>query len=313
MAHKKNQKRLISHKIAPKDLKHTVNTIADKIKNAGDKPHITVSRQLELLDELSQFDLGRFLIQNRGADAFWTHYFLTHPWFGRKTGKNNRDEPFTELEEFILDRSPLLLATQERFQIFLKENQKSVHNNATLATIPSGMMGELLYLDFKGINNIKLIGIDYDPNALKEAEILAKKLGLSQFVTLIERDAWNLNIHNEFDLISSNGLNIYEPDDNEVTELYREFYNALKPKGKLVTSFLTPPPTQTDNCEWVMSEIDQKDLALQKIIFVDIINTKFQCYRSTKTTHEQLEKVGFKEIEFKYDKAKIFPTVIAIK
>jgi hypothetical protein len=29
-----------------------------------------------------------------------------------------------------------------------------------------------------------------------------------------------------FDLISSNGLNIYEPDDAKVTELYAQLYQA---------------------------------------------------------------------------------------
>lgn len=46
-----------------------------------------------------------------------------------------------------------------------------------------------------------------------------------------------------FHLIASNGLNIYEPEDDRVIQLYRGFHDALKPGGVLITSALTPPPT----------------------------------------------------------------------
>ena len=114
-------------------------------------------------------------------------------------------------------------------------------------------------------------------------------------------------------MISSNGLNIYEPDDQKVTQLYKAFYDALKPGGKLVTSFLTMSPQMSDQFEWNMSEINQDDLLLQKTIFADIIQSKWQCYRSTQKTQQQLESRGFKDIHFIYDRAKIFPTVVAVK
>lgn len=307
------QQYLKSHRISPESLETAVRKIEKKIKAEGDKPYVTVQRQLELLAELSQFDFGRYLIQNQGINGYWTHYMLTHPWKGRKTGKNNRGESFTYLESFLLNRAPTLLATQQRFEIFLKENQKQVKNNASLACIPCGMMGELLYLDFKNIENINLIGIDYDANTLMDATMLAEQQKLADFTRLIQHNAWNLDLQNEFDLISSNGLNIYEPDDSKVTELYFHFFNALKPSGKLVTSFLTFLPTLSAQSEWDMTKVNPQDALLQKIIFVDIIDAKFQCYRSSEQTRLQLQLVGFSNIQFIYDDAKIFPTVVAYK
>jgi ubiquinone/menaquinone biosynthesis C-methylase UbiE len=238
---------------------------------------------------------------------------LTHPWFGRKTGENNLDEPLTEVESFLLNCAPTMLATQQRFEIFLRENQKQVKNNAKLACVPCGMMGELLYLNYKDVNDIHLIGIDYDSSTLNDAKILAEQQGLSQFVKLIQQDAWNLDFQDEFDLISSNGLNIYESDDEKVSKLYQQFYKALNCGGKLVTSFLTYPPTLTNQCEWDMSKINQNDLLLQKIIFVDIIEAKWQCFRSSEQTKKQLESIGYSDIQFIYDEAKMFPTVVAYK
>lgn len=308
------QHRLISHAVAPESILTIIQNISEKIRKQVIDSPFTTAQRLELLEQLCQFDFGRFLLQNQGGvNGYWTHYMLTHPWFGRNTGKNNRGESLTKLESFLLDRAPTMLATQQRFEIFLQENQKSVKENAKLACIPCGMMGELLYLNFKGIDNVHLLGIDYDMDALKDTKVLAEQRGLSQFVTLTQEDAWNLTAQNEFDLISSNGLSIYEPSNEKIIELYQQFYKALNCGGKLVTSFLTPPPTLTNQCEWEMAKIDQSDLLLQKTIFVDIIEAKWQCFRSSEQTKAQLELVGYDDIQFIYDEAKMFPTVVAYK
>ena len=301
-----DQQHLLSHSITTEEIDVAIQKIAARIRKHGDKPYATVDMQLDLLQQLSQFEFGRFLLLNQGINGYWTHYMLTYPWSGEK-------ENLTSVERFILERSPTILATQERFEIFLKENQQVVKDASTLACIPSGMMGDLLYLNVTGISNIKFIGVDYDPNALSDAKLLADKQNLSTIVELNQGDAWSLHDVNKFDLISSNGLNIYEPDDARVTELYRTFYNALKPGGKLVTSFLTCPPTMSDACEWDMTVINEKDLLLQKIIFGDVLEAKWQCYRSSDQTKEQLESVGFEDLKFIYDRARLFPTVVAHK
>ena len=169
---------LLSHKISPEKFDVIFNNTRKRILEKGDQYHVTVSKQLDLLDQLSQFDLGRFLLQNQGLNGYWTHYALLHPKQGRITGKNNQHAPFSELEKFMLDKGPVVLATQERFEIFLQENQKSVTDNANLACIPCGMMGELLYLNFDKITNIKLTGIDYDKNTLQDAKSLADQRNL---------------------------------------------------------------------------------------------------------------------------------------
>ncbi|CEK09317.1 SAM-dependent methyltransferase [Legionella hackeliae] len=303
---------LISHTQNTESLEECAEKIAMRLKQES-KSQDVLEQQLRLLNQLQEFDFGRFLIQNRGINGYWTHYMVTHPFYGRKTGKNNRGETFTSLEKFILDKAPTMLATQERFEIFQRENQKAVKNGATLACIPCGTMSELLYLTLNQAQDIRLVGIDYDCETFKDAHNLADKLNVSQPLELCRADVWHLDIQNEFDLISSNGLTIYEPDEENILALYQVFYKALKPGGKLVTSFLTPPPILTENCEWNMAAINTQDLMLQRTLFVDILNAKFQCYRSTEQTRNQLNRVGFENIEFFYDKANMFPTVVAYK
>lgn len=304
---------MLSHSSTPPSLTDRKTAIATRITQQGDKPYATVTQQLALLDQLSEFAFGQFLLVNQGINGFWTHYMLTHPWHGRKTGKNHQGEPLHPLERFILDRCPVLLATQERFDIFLRENQTQVSHGATLACIACGMMNDLLYLDYTGITDIQLIGLDYDANTLKDAEKLAQEKALAPFVTLMQQDAWQLNAHDEYDLISCNGLTIYEPDDARVASLYQRFFTALKPGGKLVTSFLTFPPTLTDACEWDMTHVNRDDLLQQKILLADIVEAKFQHYRSSQLTQNQLAAAGFSNIKLIYDKAKMFPTVVAYK
>ncbi|HAT8173995.1 TPA: class I SAM-dependent methyltransferase, partial [Legionella pneumophila] len=72
-------------------------------------------------------------------------------------------------------------------------------------------------------------------------------------------------------------------------------------------------PHLSSQCEWMFNKINPEDLLLQRIIFSDILNAKFQCYRSSQQTQKQLELAGFKSIHFLYDEAHLFPTVIAEK
>ncbi|WP_232220337.1 hypothetical protein [Legionella tunisiensis] len=130
------QPHLISHKVAEETLAIVVDKIATRIKQEGDKPYITVTEQLDLLNQLAEFDFGRFLLQNQGINGYWTHYMLYHPQIGRKSGKNNCGQPFTELEAFILDRSPLMLATQERCEIFLQKIRKKFTMGQNLPASP---------------------------------------------------------------------------------------------------------------------------------------------------------------------------------
>ncbi|STX30201.1 Exported protein [Legionella beliardensis] len=304
---------LISHNEATSSLKDAASQARERILQAGDQPHATVAAQLDLLEALQEFDFGRFLLQNQGINGYWTHYMLTHPMVGRQTGKNNQGQPFTSLEKFLLDEAPTMLATQQRFNIFLQESQEMVKEGAVLASIPCGLLAELLYLDFSQVSHCRLIGIDFDQQTLKDAETIATEKKLTQFTKYHQENAWSLKAVAEYDLITSNGLTIYEPDDEQVAKLYKLFYQALKPGGKLVTSFLTPPPGLTAECEWNMAALNKEHLLLQQTLFANIINAKFRCFRSSDLTKQLLMQTGFHNIKFIYDKAHLFPTVVAYK
>ncbi len=298
--------RLISHKTEARN-GHVgrLQYIRSRLRQAGNLPGATVEQQISLLEELSTFALGRFLLENRGLNAYWTHQVVTYPQ-GAAWALSNSD-----LEYRIFEKLPMVLATRERFGIFRQQVQAMLRPGLALASIPCGLMGELLLLDYDRQPDITLTGIDLDQYALDDALVLAKERGLAGRLSLHCEDAWSCRLKNEIEILTSNGLNIYEPDDVRVKARYRSFFYALKPSGTLIASFLTPPPTLSAESPWNFTEIDAESLALQHLLFVRIIEAKCSAFRTHAQTTAQLEHAGFVNIRFIDDRARMFPTVIA--
>lgn len=285
-----------------------------RILKEGDMPDCTASQMFEYLEQLSKFNLGKFIIANKGLSGRWTQYVVLHPQNGRLTGINDEGKQFSEMERWVLDRAPVVLATQERFFNFQKLLQASLKNKITLASVPCGAMDDLLGLNFSGVSAFNLVGIDLDADSIDYAKQNARQNNLAGNCTFFREDAWEMAQENQFDVIASNGLNIYESDANRLKELYQRFYNCLKSGGKLITSFLTPPLGSEKQSPWDVQQINKEDLLKQKVIFSYILNVRWDdCYRTEEEKVKQLESVGFKNVRVIYDRQKIFPTVICEK
>lgn len=247
----------------------------------------TLTPKLQMVYEsLLTFPLGKFLSKNRGLNGKWTSYLI----------KTTKSENPTEQK---LLHAPAVLATRERFGIFQKQIMKHLRPGATVASIPCGVMDDLLTLP-QAPEGVSFFGSDLDTESLRE---VAGGLQKGQKVELLCQDAWKLGIHGRFDIIVSNGLNIYEKDDERVTELYRNFFRALKPGGILITSFLTPKESWHD--------YNADELAWQKKIFGDVLQVNWQHLRTEATTRAQLTAAGFDVIEIIHDKQGMFPTIVA--
>lgn len=302
---------LITHNAIEPDLTQTVLELKNKIIKEGDKPDATVSEQLDLLEQLSTFGFGRCLITNRGITGSWTRHMVLYPRWRKEIP--NAEASLAPLDKWLLEKSPVILATQERFTHFQRVLQEHIRDGMLAASIPCGLMDDLLTLNLSEMPNVKLVGIDLDSAAIEGGKETAKKFNLEKQSSFIKSDAWHLNSPNEFDIITSNGLNFYESSDEKVVALYKNFYAALKPNGILVTSFLTPPPTISPESSWDMGKINLSDLRIQKIILSYILSVRFQAFRTEKQTIQQLTEAGFTDIQILYDKAKIFPTIVGVK
>ena len=106
--------------------------------------------RLEIAEQraaLKKFELGRFLLDNLGLNGHWTSYVLMHPDRGRQSKVSSDGTPITELETWLLDRCPIFLATQERFRIFRALTQPLLRPGMQLASLPAGLMDDLLTLE----------------------------------------------------------------------------------------------------------------------------------------------------------------------
>lgn len=253
----------------------------------------------DLLIQLAQFELGRFLLKNKGLNGYWTAYVIIH-------GPQMKN--LHPLEKWILHAAPTVKATQERFEIFREILQKHLRSDMHISSIPCGLMDDLLSLNYRDIDNVLLTGVDLDTHSILGAQENAKKYGLKN-VNFHQKDAWKLDVDQEYDMITSNGLNIYEQDDSRVVALYQQFYQALKPGGLLVTSFLTPPPALSSESTW--KNVNMADALKQKAIFSDIVDVTWQAFRTENQVKEQLEKAGLEVLDIIYDAQGIFPTILA--
>ncbi|MBP2851424.1 SAM-dependent methyltransferase [Dickeya oryzae] len=302
------QGKLLSHQLHTKDdLDITLSSVKIRLQEAGDLPGATVEEQIAIAEELSTFDLGRFLLAHRGLNAYWTHHLVTYS-SGSVTLPSHSD-----LERLIYERLPTVLATRERFSIFRQQLQSQLHDGMVLASVPCGLMGDLLLLDYSHHQNVRLIGVDLDYQALEAADSLARQQHCDNHITLLQSDAWSLQLPEPVDILTSNGLNVYEQDDERVTNLYRAFNHALKPGGILITSFLTPPPVLSSESTWKVTEEEQRLLPLQHLLFSRILEAKWTAFRTHRQTQRQLENAGFHDIRFIDDRMSIYPTVIARK
>ncbi|MEM6580007.1 MAG: class I SAM-dependent methyltransferase [Pseudomonadota bacterium] len=294
---------IISHQSESSSLEDIVTATRARIE-AGDIGESERDELLSILHGLCEFELGRFLLQNGGGwNGEWTHRIISH--------REVSEGELHPLEEFTIFRAPSVLATRERFSIFQQQTQLLLQEGCHLASVPCGVMADLLTLDFSDLERFKLTGIDLDEQAFPLAKELAASEGLSDHCQFLQADAWNLDIDGKFDVLSSNGLNIYQSDNVLVTALYRQFRQAIKPGGTLITSFLTPPPDAQGNTEWDLEAINIEDLLQQQKVMAHVLQASWACFQTEEATRQQLHEAGFDEIDIHWGSSRMFPTVVA--
>lgn len=254
-----------------------------------------------MLEELTTFELGRFFIENQGLNGKWTSYIILD-------APSLQDLP--PLENWIVHKAPAVVATRARFHIFQEVMSARLKDNMRVASVPCGIMEDLLRLPTKDFENISLVGLDLDEQSLLLAAKNAHDKGIG-FASFHQRDAWNLGEENAFDMLTSNGLNIYESDPARRRALFESFFKALKSGGTLVASFLTPPPALNAASPW--KDVVMQDALKQKALFVDVIGAKWQNFDMPDDITAQLEAIGYKDIQILPDPSWVMPTVVATK
>lgn len=302
---------IISHGLeSEKSLEVLIDESKQRIETCKFNTALTTNQKLEWLHQLLEHEQGRKFFLNKGWDGQLTKYFID----GVDSPSDN------DVIRFMKRDNALILSTRERFGIFKTQLQKYLNqgNIKKCASVPCGLMDDLLTLDVSNVSNFNFTGVDLDTNSLRLARESAKSKGLEKKCEFIHSSAWKLSStlsldeeekgeDKKFDMLTSNGLNIYESNDDKVVDLYREFNYVLKVDGVLVTSALVHPP-----------KLDYKDrnaINIEKsfVIFSTIVGVGWSNFRSETKTRDQLSTAGFKDIEFIYDSQGYFPTIVCRK
>jgi SAM-dependent methyltransferase len=278
-----------------------------KLIDRGDLEYVSVSRQLALLEELCSFPLGRHIFYTKGANGYWTDYLVYAPLFEKALKKEANS-----IETFLKYRSPHVCAQRELFQTFVKTTNKLLKDDMVIASVPCGMMRDLFSLDLSMVEDVHLVGIDIDAEVLQNVQEKATQKNINA-VSLYQKDAWNLDMPEAFDLINSIGLNVYEQDHVQVINLYKQLHKSLKSGGVLFTGVLTYPPTHTKKGDWILSGMSQEDILLEKILHKDILDINWQNFRHLDEIINDFKEAGFSEVTVVLDKHRVFPGVIAKK
>lgn len=262
---------------------------------------LPLEEELALLEQLNSFELGKFLLKNRGLNGYWASYVIN------AQPTDLHDNP---LEKWLLFASYGMNAMRERFYIFRTQLNKYIKSNMRIGSIPCGVMDDLLNLNYVDLHNIDLVGIDINHDSIQLARTNANNHNIKN-VNFFQLDVWKIEFNNCLDIITTNGLNIYAIDGIKMLDLYKKFHNALKHGGILITSFITPSPLMSDDSIWNIPVYD--NLKKEHAIFYDIIKVGVVNFQTESELGRQLEDIGFEIIDIIYDSKCVFPTVVARK
>jgi SAM-dependent methyltransferase len=178
-------------------------------------------------------------------------------------------------------------------------------------------MRDLLSLDYAHIRQeVRLVGLDKDQEALQGAQALAAEVQAQKLLHgTVEFHASDglrpglteAGIRRAFDLVTSNGLNIYLNDDQCAT-FYRHVHEALKPGGTFITSHIVPAE------EYRWDQINRDHWRLQTVILTVLIGALWEPrVKPAQLVREQLEQAGLRDVRILPDLQGIFPTFVATK
>lgn len=272
-----------------------LNMVRHSLKHHPHSPQL-----IHLLEALTQFKLGQFLLQHHGLNAYWTSFLM------RGYLKKTRLHP---LEHWIVHKAPMVIATRERYHLFGQILQQHIQSGMHIGSLPCGLFDEAQFLDERALKDVRLTGIDFDQAALTLAK--ASLQHLPWRLKTQQQDAWTLSETHVFDVLICHGLNIYEPSAVRLFDLYQRCFAALKPGGWLLTSYISEPPSLNRHSRWRVH--CPEDLPQQQWLFQDIIAARWQTYMSIDSMHQLLQQVGFQNIQIIEDSQRIFPAVWAQK
>src|SRR3990167_2142483 len=90
-----------SHFKEKSSLEEAALELKKQIIDRGNLSQATIEQLLGVIDQLCEFPFGKYMIETKGANGFWTDYLISYP-NGYTPGFNIEGKPLSYLENFIL-------------------------------------------------------------------------------------------------------------------------------------------------------------------------------------------------------------------
>nr|WP_296780659.1 methyltransferase domain-containing protein [Rhodococcus sp. (in: high G+C Gram-positive bacteria)] len=282
-----------------------VAEITARLHACADDLVLPLPQELRLLHELAEFDFGRFLLLNGGLSGYWTSYVFTH---------DGTDAP-TDMEQWLLSRSTMA-GIRQRYHRLSALVAPRLHPGARVASIPCGLMDDVLAQPPELLADVTIVGVDIDAESIALAAESAAERGLNDRTEFVRGDAWELELGTPVDLLLSNGLNLYEPDRDRLVELYRRFRDNLAPGGELLVSFIPPLPPPPDNDPvsavlWQRLGMSADDVRRDRAVFGDLLSVTYLNLTSTDELAAQLREAGLSLTSVHYAEYGVLPIAVA--
>lgn len=305
MVLKSNEENMQSHSSNTPEFSRRLEDIKARLTQDGDTESGTLAEKLEILQQLTEFEYGRFLIQHGGINGRWSHYLFYEFPLLEAAGKK-----FHPLEYKMLTNKGMQ-SNRERIPLLQSLLVPDLTDGISILSVPCGVMAEVLTMDMSLLKNFRLVGVDLDESSVELARNFARERRLDTQVEFYQRDAWNLNFDGEFDRIVSLGLNMYCQNLESALNLYRSFHRTLKANGKLMVSYLTP--TSGPDCERDLKQLSSEEKRLIPLIS-EILQIKYVNHlNSSAQIVENLKMAGFKSITCHYSSYRALNIAVAIK
>ena len=186
------------------------------------------------------------------------------------------------------------LLYREHLEISKREVLQISKPNSTLAFFPTGIMYNLLRLEESvlSVHEISLIGLDFDEGSFLATKCIPESSQYANNIHFVSADAWHLEaFENQFDVLTSYGLNLYVSEESKLIDLYKEFFKVIKPGGILIIRFLSDVIRHRSEFR-----DHEKSYTLSKVI----VDATYRNFGGEASMRYQLEQAGFEVAKVLY-------------
>jgi hypothetical protein len=293
-----------------KALQQLVQSKKEQIHAGRSSSPLCESFKSELLYATILSPLGRYGLENNCFNGVWRSKILSQSCHDFIASNSLSEENL--FESYFYHRCPHIIAFQQHYQNLKDLIKPSLKKQMKILSYPSGLLGEIFDINSHLRKDISITAVDPDRDTVEVLREEVRQAKLEKQVRVVESLDLSFCKPESFDLIIAPYVILCQPEKKSSYSALFALYKLLKPKGTLLTGFITPS-RDTSGCEWVHGHIAKADIDLQQYLIYELMEMKHPITVTTEECKRALKAVGFSAIKVVPDQSNVYPTVLAKK